>query len=71
MTRHLRLNIPDGWYHVFGRGLEQREILGETAGGMDYAAVHMSTKRFEELASTDTETQKRQRRLLLMWNVEP
>lgn len=27
MARPLRLNIADGWYHVFGRGNERREIF--------------------------------------------
>ena len=29
MARPLRINIEDGWYHVFGRGNERREIYSE------------------------------------------
>ena len=28
MARPLRMAIVDGWYHVFGRGLERRAIFG-------------------------------------------
>ena len=27
MTRPLRRNVEEGWYHVFGRGLERRAIF--------------------------------------------
>ncbi len=27
MARPLRMAIADGWYHVFGRGLERRDIF--------------------------------------------
>ena len=29
MARPLRMAIVDGWYHVFGRGLERRAIFGD------------------------------------------
>jgi len=29
MSRPLRRLVPDGWYHVFSRGLERRAIFGE------------------------------------------
>jgi REP element-mobilizing transposase RayT len=29
MARPLRINIPDGWYHVMGRGIERRDIFQE------------------------------------------
>ncbi len=28
MARPLRRPVADGWYHVFGRGLERRTIFG-------------------------------------------
>lgn len=31
MTRPLRTAITDGWYHVFGRGLERRDIFANDA----------------------------------------
>ena len=31
MARPLRTAIVDGWHHVFGRGLERREIFGDNA----------------------------------------
>ena len=27
MARPLRINIPDGWYHVMSRGIEKRDIF--------------------------------------------
>jgi REP element-mobilizing transposase RayT len=29
MSRPLRRAVVDGWYHVFGRGLERREIFAD------------------------------------------
>ena len=29
MSRPLRINIEGGWYHVFGRGIERRNIFGD------------------------------------------
>ena len=29
MSRPLRTAVVDGWYHVFGRGLERRAIFGD------------------------------------------
>ena len=29
MVRPLRRPVADGWYHVFGRGNERREIFGD------------------------------------------
>jgi len=29
MTRPLRINIEDGWYHVCARGIDRRIIYGE------------------------------------------
>ena len=31
MARPLRLAIADGWYHVFSRGLERRDIFSSDA----------------------------------------
>jgi putative transposase len=33
MARPLRVAIAEGWYHVFGRGLERREIFLEDRDG--------------------------------------
>ena len=33
MARAIRINVADGWYHVTGRGIERREILGAAGEG--------------------------------------
>ena len=29
MSRPLRVHVVDGWYHVFGRGIERRAIFAD------------------------------------------
>ena len=33
MARPLRHPVADGWHHVFGRGLERRDIFGDVRDG--------------------------------------
>ena len=35
MARPLRRAVRDGWYHVFGRGLERRAIFGCEKDGQE------------------------------------
>ena len=36
MTRPLRVEVEDGWYHVFSRGIERRAIFRDDADRRDF-----------------------------------
>ena len=100
MSRPLRIDVENGWYHVISRGLNRQVIyaddgdrkhflrgrgqvltirtyggmtlkqIGLEMGGMDYAAVIMRIRRYEQCLKTDRKAEKMKNELIEMLNVK-
>ena len=74
MARPVRMLIPDGWHHVFGRGREQRRIFRDDRDREHFlelpAALHDAVRRPEKPAGDGPAIRSRQRGMLRLLDSE-